>query len=112
VSTDAAAKGFCFETLGRCLMAIYKSSLPKMQAMEVVFITSSKEDVLGLNEIAREVRDISADIVKENWKRKGYDLDCDLDCRSCHDKDVCDDIRKIIAARVRKERRAAANRAS
>lgn len=112
VSTDAAAKGFCFEILGRCLMAIYKSSLPKVQAMEVVFITSSKDDVLGLNDIAREVRDISADIVKEHWKRKGYDLDCDLDCRSCHDKDVCDDIRKIIAARVRKERRAAAKRAS
>ncbi len=112
VSVDAAAKGFCFETLGRCLMAIYKSSLPKVQKVEVVFVTSSKDDVLRLNDIAREVRDISADIVKEHWKRKGYDLDCDLDCRSCHDKDVCDDIRKIIAARLRKERAATARQAS
>jgi CO dehydrogenase/acetyl-CoA synthase beta subunit len=112
VSTEAAAKGFCFETLGRCLMTIFKSSLPKVQAMEVVFVTSGKDDVLRLNDIAREVRDISADIVKEHWKRRGYDLDCDLDCRSCHDKDVCDDIRKIIAVRLRKERNAAAKRAS
>ncbi|HEX7409497.1 MAG TPA: carbon monoxide dehydrogenase [Candidatus Binatia bacterium] len=108
VSNEAAAKGFGFETLGRSLMAIYKSSLPKVQAMEVIFVTSSKADVLRLNDIATEVREIGAEIVKERWKAKGYDLDCDLDCRSCHDKDVCDDIRKITAARLRKEKNAAA----
>lgn len=108
VSNEAAAKGFGFETLGRSLMAIYKSSLPKVEAMEVIFVTSSKADVLRLNEIATEVREIGAEIVKECWKAKGYDLDCNLDCRSCHDKDVCDDIRKITAARLRKERTAAA----
>jgi len=107
VSKDAAAKGFCFEALGRSLMAIYRSSLPKVEAMEIVFITSSKEDVLHLNDFATEVREISANIVKEHWKARGYDLDCDLDCRSCRDKDVCDDIRKIIAARLRNERDAA-----
>ena len=104
VSHGAAAKGFCFETLGRSLMAIYKSSLPKVQAMEVVFVTSSREDVLGLAGMAQEVREIGAEIVKEHWKAKGYDLDCDLDCRSCHDKEVCDDIRKVAAARLRKEK--------
>ena len=104
VSKDAAAKGFCFETLGRALMAIYKSSLPKVEAVEVLFVTSSKEDVLRLNGIATEVRDLGTEIVKEHWKARGYDLTCDLDCRSCHDKDVCDDIRKVIAARIRRER--------
>lgn len=107
ISKDAAAKGFCFETLGRALMAIYRSTLPKVRAVEAVFITSSKEDVAQLNDVANEVREIGAEIVKEHWKAKGYDLDCDLDCRSCHDKDVCDDVRKIIAARLRKERNAA-----
>jgi CO dehydrogenase/acetyl-CoA synthase beta subunit len=112
VSKDAAAKGFGFETLGRSLMAIYKSSLPKVQAMEIVFVTSSKQDVLRLNDIAREVRDLSAEIVNEHWKARGYDLDCELDCRSCHDKEVCDDVRKMIAARLRKERKTAAARVS
>ncbi len=107
ISNEAAAKGFCFETLGRALMAIYKTSVAKVQAMEAVFVTSGKDDVLQLNDIAREVRDIGADIVKEHWKARGYDLDCDLDCRSCHDKDVCDDVRKIIATRLKKEREAA-----
>ncbi len=112
ISNEAAAKGFCFEMLGRALMAIYKTSVAKVQAMEVVFVTSGKDDVLQLNDIAREVRDIGADIVKEHWKARGYDLDCDLDCRSCHDKEVCDDVRKIIAARLRKERDVAGDQAS
>jgi CO dehydrogenase/acetyl-CoA synthase beta subunit len=112
VSKEAAAKGFDFAVLGRSLMAIYRASVPSVQAMEVVFVTSGKDDVLRLNALASEVRDIGAEIVKEHWKARGYDLDCDLDCRSCHDKDVCDDIRKVIAARLRKKRRAAATHAA
>ncbi len=103
VSKDAAAKGFCFEFLGRAVMAIYRSSLPKVEAIEALFITSSKEDVLALNEIAQEAQAIGAKLVKEHWKAKGYDLDCDLNCSSCSEKAVCDDIRKVVAERARKE---------
>jgi CO dehydrogenase/acetyl-CoA synthase beta subunit len=67
VSKDAAAKGFDFETLGRALMAILKSEVPKVQAMEVVFVTSSKADVQRLCEIGEQVRKISKDIVRETW---------------------------------------------
>jgi len=70
----------------------------------VVFVTTAREDVLALNEIAREVQEVGTKLVKEHWKARGYDLDCDLDCRSCSEKAVCDDIRKVIAAKVRKER--------
>ncbi len=45
VSLDAAGKGFNFEILGRALMAIYRSAVPKIEAMEVMFVTSSKEDL-------------------------------------------------------------------
>jgi CO dehydrogenase/acetyl-CoA synthase beta subunit len=110
VSKEAAAKGFCFEFLGRAVMAIYKSSLPKVEAVEALFVTSSKEDVLTLNEIAREAQEIGAKLVKEHWKARGYDLDCDLNCSSCSEKQVCDDIRKVLAARERKEREAEAER--
>jgi CO dehydrogenase/acetyl-CoA synthase beta subunit len=112
VSKDAAAKGFCFETLARAVMAIYRTSLAKVEAVEVVFVTSGRDDVLRLNDIATEVRDLGTEIVQEHWKARGYDLTCDLDCRSCHDKDVCDDVRKVIAARLRRERKAAAKHAS
>lgn len=104
VSNDVAARGFCFAFLGRSLMALYKSSAPKVRVMEIVFVTSSREDVLRLEDIAAPARELGAGIVKEQWKAKGYDLECDLDCRSCHDRNVCDDVRKIIAARLRKER--------
>ena len=52
VSKNAAEKGFCFETLGRALMAIFKSDMPKVQAVEILFVTSSKEDLEQLDNIA------------------------------------------------------------
>ncbi len=108
VSNAAAAKGFCFETLGRALMILYKSSVPKVQAMEVVFVTSGKEDVLRLNDVAGQVREIGKEMVKAHWKARGFDLDCDLDCRSCHDKKTCDVIREVAVARKRRKQRATA----
>jgi CO dehydrogenase/acetyl-CoA synthase beta subunit len=112
VSKEVGTRGFCFEFLGRAMMAIYKSTLPKVEAVEVLFVTSAKEDVLALNEIAREVHEIGTKLVKEHWKARGYDLDCDLNCTSCSEKAVCDDIRKVLAARTRKEREAEAGQAT
>lgn len=107
VSKEVAGRGFCFETLGRALMMLFKSSLPKIETMEVVFVTSAKADVLRLNDIAAPVREIEREMVKEHWKARGYDLDCDLHCGSCNDKSVCDDIQKMLAARLRKEKESA-----
>ena len=104
VSKEVAAKGFRFEVLGQALMSIYKSTSPKVEAVELVFVTSDKNDVLRLGEIAGEVQEVSTEIVKEHWKARGYDLDCDLDCKSCSEKVVCDDIRKVISDRARKQR--------
>jgi CO dehydrogenase/acetyl-CoA synthase beta subunit len=102
VSNKAAEKGFGFETLGKALMGIYRSRVPEVERMEVVFITSSKEDVQKLEEIAVQVRKIGKDIVRENWLARGYDiLECTFgwDCGSCPDKSVCDDIKEVIKVR-------------
>jgi len=99
VSKDAAQKGFDFETLGKALISIYKLNNPKIEKMEVIFITSSKEDINQLNEIADQVKKITKEIVKENWKIKGYDIDCVFDCRSCQEKPVCDEIREVLKAK-------------
>ena len=96
VSKDSVAKGFSMETLGKALMINMKSNVPEIEAMEVVFVTSNKDDVKQLGEIATEVDDIRKVIIKEVWKERGYDLDCDLDCSSCESKVTCDDIRDII----------------
>jgi len=101
VSLDAAGRGFNFEILGRALMAIFRSAVPKIEAMEIMFVTSSKEDLQPLYNIGEQIREISSNITKETWKSKGYDLDeieCTLgwDCRSCEYKPVCDDIRTVV----------------
>jgi acetyl-CoA synthase len=102
VSRGAAEKGFCFEILGRALMAIFKSQIPQVQSMEILFVTSAKEDLHPLDGIERQVQKIAKDIVTKNWKARGIDLaECTFgwDCNSCPDKEVCDDIRELITIR-------------
>jgi len=104
VSRDVATKGFNLETLGRALMITMKSNMPEVDAMEIVFVTSSKEDLKPLSEIAAKVDDARKTIIKAVWKERGYDLDCDLDCNSCEYKVTCDDIRDIIQAKNKREK--------
>lgn len=109
VSKDAATKGFDFDTLGKALMSIFKTAMPKVQAIEVIFITSDKEDMRQLDNIAEQVRKISKDITRETWLARGYDiLECTLgwDCNTCSDKPVCDEIREVITVRKKKTRKA------
>jgi acetyl-CoA synthase len=108
VSKDAVAKGFSFETLGRAIMAIYKSGLPVIEAAEVIFLTSGKEDVKGLESIATEVQKIKNDVLSGSFVRKddgsyectsGY-----VDCRDCQDQVICDEIRDLV--RLKRKKRA------
>ena len=103
VSRDAAARGFDFETLGRALMSLVRSGAPAVSAIEVLFVTTSKEDVKRLDEAVSGVREVGREILKETWKARGYDLDCDFDCESCKDQEVCDEIRDVIVARRKKK---------
>jgi CO dehydrogenase/acetyl-CoA synthase beta subunit len=106
VSKQAGARGFSFETLARSLLFLIKSAVPRVESAEIAFVTSSKGDVLTLNEIAESAQAIGRAALKEHWKARGYDLDCDLHCGSCNDKTVCDDIRKVVATRLRKDKEA------
>jgi len=102
ISRDAVVKGFDFETLGRALMKLLKTGAPAVSAVEVLFVTTSKEDVKRLDGIVAGVKEIGRNILKETWKARGYDLDCDFNCGSCNDQEVCDDIRDVIVARREK----------
>ncbi|MFO8010747.1 MAG: hypothetical protein R6U89_08035 [Dehalococcoidia bacterium] len=103
VSKDAAARGFTLQTLGKALMIVMKKGVPEIESMEIVFVTSGREDLKPLEEIAGEVAGIRKDIIREFWKSQGYDLECDLDCHSCNDKEVCDDIKEMLRARWEKK---------
>ncbi len=112
VSREGGKKGFNFEVLGKAMMSIVKSGDSRVEATEIIFVTSSKEDVQGLISLAAQVNKISKEIVKETWKLRGYDIECSLDCNSCGDKPVCDDIRDVLEVRKKKEKEAKASNIS
>ncbi len=113
VSKAAAEKGFGFETLGRALIGICKARSPKVEAMEVLFVTSCKEDIAPIESIAAQVTKISRDIRRQRFVRRldgTYECTMDLNCDTCSDKPVCDDIRELVALRKKEGRRPARSR--
>lgn len=99
VSREAAARGFCFETLGRAFMAHYKLQFPQLEAVEVLFVTSSRADVEELEAIAREAQGKSLSIRKLTRSRDGtYECE-ELNCETCPEKPTCDTIRDVIVIR-------------
>jgi CO dehydrogenase/acetyl-CoA synthase beta subunit len=105
VSKDAAAKGFRFESLGRALMSIFKTDVPKVQAMEILLVTSSRDDLEPLGTMGAQVNKIFKSMLREDWKARGFNIyECasGYDCKSCPDQPVCDDIKEVIQVRKRK----------
>ena len=112
VSNDAAARGFCFETLGRSLMSVFRGMNPLVEATEVVFVTSSVEDVHELDDIAADVRKFSGELKKLVRQQDGT-YDCtEYSCTTCDEKPVCDSIRDWIELRRNRPGEAPADAAS
>jgi len=98
VSKQVFEKGFCFEVLGQAIVTLLKSQVPEVSGVEIVFVTSSKQDIKQLQNMTLQVKDLGSEILKQTWKARGFDLECDFDCSSCHSQEVCDDIRDVIVA--------------
>jgi CO dehydrogenase/acetyl-CoA synthase beta subunit len=108
VSKGAAAKGFGFEMLGKALIAIFKTEIPKIESAEVLFVTSGKQQIAQLESIAEQVRVLGKAFRRDAWRAKGFDLvDCTMgtDCNSCEEKPACDDIRDVVKIRKRRDRK-------
>ena len=107
VSTKVAEKGFSFETLGRAIMAIYKSELPVIETAEMLFITSSKEDVEALESIAAEIQKMKDKALSSRFvatDNGSYECTSEyLDCRDCPDQIICDEVRDLV--RLKRKRR-------
>jgi len=106
VSREAAQRGFRFETLGRALMAIFKQEVPKVETMEALFVTSSREDLGPLEDIGAQVGKIYKSLLAADWKTRGFDVYvCSYggDCRTCPDEPVCDEIKEVIKIRKQKD---------
>jgi len=91
VSKDSAGEGFSFEILGNAILKSYKEKF-NIPSIEIVFVTSSKEDVKELRDLHQKVtRIISAmnKMIEEMF----------FDCSSCEYLDVCGDVRQLGALR-------------
>jgi CO dehydrogenase/acetyl-CoA synthase beta subunit len=91
VSKDTARQGFSFEILGHAIAESYKSAF-NIPSMEILFVTSSKEDVEELEDLHRKVTRIISAMNKMMEEMS-------FDCSSCEYLDVCGDVRQLGALR-------------
>jgi CO dehydrogenase/acetyl-CoA synthase beta subunit len=71
-------------------------------AAEVIFVTSSVDDVQSLERIGAQVRKLSHDLRRERLKQVSddvYECRSGVSCDVCADSEVCTDIRHIVAIR-------------
>lgn len=102
ISLGAQQAGLTIRTIGSALIAAYTYDFEAVEKVEVAFVTSCGEDVDALAQIANE-----ATILAGKHKRLvlGADgeVECTkLDCESCEDKPVCDNLRDIVIKRRRR----------
>ncbi len=99
ISRKAQAAGLTFKTVGSALIAAYTRAFDAVGEAEVVFVTSCQNDVEALTQIACE-----ANILAGKHKKLvlGVDgeVECpELNCESCEEKSVCDNLRDIAIKR-------------
>lgn len=90
VGAEALEKGFSLEILGGTLIDAYRKK-EYVRAVEVLFVTSSREDVRGLAPIAEGTTKIISAM------NKMFE-ELEFDCTTCENTDVCsevDELRKM-----------------
>lgn len=88
VSKDALQKGFSFQVLGQVLIAeLLKNDF--VSSVEVIFVTSGKEDVLELKAVSEEVA------TRIGAMNKMADMMHVEDCGICEYSDVCSDVDEL-----------------
>jgi CO dehydrogenase/acetyl-CoA synthase beta subunit len=102
VSRHAREKGFSLPQLGSTILSQLHRNQAAVTSAEIVFVTSSVEDVQGLERIGAQVRKLSHDLRRERLKQVSddvYECQSGIACDVCTDNEVCTDIRQIVAIR-------------
>jgi len=102
VSDQALDNGFSFRSLGATILCHLRAKLAAVNVAEILFVTSSIDDVQNLERIGAQVRKLSHDLRRQRIKETsngGYECDTDISCEVCPDNEVCSEIRKIITIR-------------
>ena len=99
VGRAGRAAGLTLDTLGSALIAAYGEEFEGVLAAEVLFITSSREDVEAMSVVAAEARILSGRHKKLVLGIDG-EVECtELECDTCEEKPVCDNLRDIVIKR-------------
>jgi len=101
-SYEALDNGFSLRALGANILSHIRHRLPVVAAAEILFVTSSIEDVQDLEKIGAQVRKLSHDLRRERIKQTAdgnYECESDISCEACSDNDVCSEIREILVIR-------------
>jgi CO dehydrogenase/acetyl-CoA synthase beta subunit len=83
ISRESLSQGFSAPVLGSSLMTLFKG-MPYVKTFEVIFFTSSTDDVRRLKEITAPAEKIIAAMNK-------MAAEMDFECGSCDYQDVCDE---------------------
>lgn len=101
VSHQAIAAGLDFALLGTALAEAFRQEVQGILAVESVFVTSDRAEVERFSALAAEARIYSGQHRKISLGGAG-DYECEeLNCESCEEKPVCDQIREVTAIRRR-----------
>lgn len=96
VSREALAGGFSFEILGRHLIRAY-AALDFVERVDLLIVTSGREDLLELRPLAERVGGVVAAMTK-------MEEEMDFDCGRCRFAPVCDSVAGLRAMRTARER--------
>ncbi|MBM4443995.1 MAG: hypothetical protein FJ020_01670 [Chloroflexi bacterium] len=102
VSAEACDAGFSFRNLGGEIMAHIRGALAGIEAAEVLFVTSSPDDVAGLEGIGCQVRKLCHDLRRQRLKLVAdgiYECEAAVSCEVCPDNPVCAEIRQMVVIR-------------
>ena len=101
VSRKALAAGMSLATLGQALVVAYSNGFEEIAGVEVLFVTSATAEVEELAPIAAEATILAGRHKKLVLSPDG-DVECaDLDCDTCDEKPVCDNLRDVVIKRRR-----------
>ena len=102
VSREALDNEFSLRLLGTLILTRLRTRIPAIAAAEILFVTSSVEDVQKLERIGAQVRKLSHDLRRERIKQTAsgeYECEASVSCEVCPDNQVCAEIRNILTIR-------------
>ena len=100
VSKQAVNAGFSFHKLGQRLMEALWHEFGGVSAVEILFVTTCRDDILILNRMVDTARAKLKKILSfEHKVDDTYECTTGNDCEECPEQEVCDSIRDVIKLR-------------